>query len=100
MRKGLPFVLLAVMIAALVVRVGSALSLNAPVREQHSVLLAWPVVADAPTIVPAALVVSHRSPARPHDAEPLAAARLPQSVRLLIAGIALVSCSGLARLGR
>lgn len=100
MRKGLPFVMLALMIAALVVPVGSALSLSAASGEPAAGRFAWPVVANATTA--AAYAATTRTAVLPQGFPSSGAPVTPgsDSARLLVAGLALVALSGVARLGR
>lgn len=99
MRKGLPFVLLAVMIAALVVPVGSALSLNAA-ADSRPQTLAWPAFPTSLKDVHAD-TVSRTLVVRPVAPSPLGpVSPFPESVRLFVAGVTLVGLAAIARLGR
>ncbi len=89
MRKGLPFVLLALVIAALVVPVGSAVSLNASL-DPLSQGPAWSVVTSASRV---AVLSPRHGPAGP-------APWLPEWGRLFLAGATLLGLSGVARRGR
>lgn len=100
MRKGLPFVLLAVMVAALIIPVGSAISVSAAAREPHVSGLTWPVLANAAgTWHPLAVAgLSAHPGAVPPGGSGVTA--LPETLRLLVAGVALVGLAGVARLAR
>lgn len=89
MRKGLPFVLLALVIAVLGVPVGSALSLNASVMPPVVGRGVWAVMANAS-------IGSSGVPLAPPGGEP---ASIPDAARLFVVGALLVGLAGVARRG-
>jgi hypothetical protein len=90
MRTGLPFVLLALVIAALVVPVSYALSLNPPLPEPADGQRVWSVVANT-SFASSGVRMPRRYTPTP---EP------PDGVRLFLAGSVLVGLASVARRGR
>jgi hypothetical protein len=93
MHKGLPFVLLAFVIAALVVPVSYALSLTPPLPEPDRAPVVWSSIS---IMTNASLASSgvRMAPRRTPVPEP------PDRLRLFVAGTALIGVATLARRGR
>jgi hypothetical protein len=90
MRTGLPFVLLALVIAALVVPVSYALSLNPPLPEPAGGQPVWSIVANT----------SHASSGVRIAPRPAPTPEPPDGVRLFLAGSVLIGLASVARRGR
>ena len=91
MRKGLPFVLLALVIAALVVPVSYALSLTPPLPEPERAPVAWSAIMANASLASSGVQMAPRRAPVP---EP------PEGVRLFVAGTVLVGVATVARRGR